>query len=297
MLLKHPEAVVELPRETILQDWNYGWEPSSVGHVSALQDAGFEVWGMPSVRCAPDGYRGTRWRSHLNNLRDFVPHCRSAGYIGMIQSSWAYSGECGYEWEARSKLLELHGMGRRYPTSGFRMALDAFACALRIASPIRPAEVVCRYARDRFGLTVAEARKLWHVLKIDATPAEVLGTENHNDPRAVLRKALGARRTLTAIRPGRNSGEFEHFRLMIDLTIQQLRIMAIEREVHSDGFTAARRGRTARKLAKLFPAAEDLDRRFIELNTGYLHSCELAEENRLRNRKMHLLYDRLSGRC
>ena len=44
-------------------------------------------------------------------------------------------------------------------------------------------------------------------------------------------------------------------------------------------------------------AAEDLDRRFVELNTGYLHPAELAEENRLRNRKMHLLYDRLSGRC
>jgi hexosaminidase len=296
MVLKHPEAVAELPPETILQDWNYGSGPSSASDVSALQETGLEIWGMPSIRSAPDCYHGTRWEAHLRNLRDYIPRSRSAGYRGMILSSWAYTGECGYEWEARAKLLELHGFDRRYPTSGFRLALDAFACALGSATAIRPADVACGYAQDRFGLTLTEARKIWRVLQLDATPVEVLGKRKHNDPSVVLRKALGAKRTLAAIQPRRYADEFEHLRLMMDFTIQRLRLMVIERKVHSTDFTSSRRARAARKLARLFSAAEDLDLRFIELNTGYLHPSELAEENRRRNRAMHLLYDRLAGR-
>ena len=296
MVLRYPEAVSQLPAGTILQDWNYGWGPSSASDVAALQDTGFEIWGMPSIRCAPDAYHGTRWEAHLKNLRDYLPRSRSAGYTGMILSSWAYSGECGYEWEGRARLLELHGFGRRYPTSGFRLGLDAFARALDSAAPIRPADVVYRYAQDRFGLRLTEARRLWRVLQLDATPVEPLGRKKSSNPAAVLRKALGARRTLAAIQPCRCADEFEHFRLMTDLTIHRLRLMVVERQVHSRGFTSAMRTRAAGKLAALLAAAEELDRRFVELNTGYLHPSELAEENRRRNRGMHLLYDRLAGR-
>ena len=295
MVLRHPEALPALPPETILQDWNYGWGPSSASDVSALRDTGLEIWGMPSIRCAPDSYQGTRWEGHLKNLRDYIPRSRSAGYAGMILSSWSYQGECGYEWESRARLLELHGFGRRYPTSGFRLAMDAFARTLGSTTPIRPADVACDYARDRFGLTATEARRFWRVLQLDSTPAEALGRGKRRDPRLVLHQALGARRTLAALQPRRHRDEFEHFRLMTDLTVQRLRLMVIERQVHSAGFTSARRSRAARKLTELLVDAEALDRRFVQLNTGYLHPAELAEENRRRNRPLHLLYDRMAG--
>src|SRR6476661_7088278 len=54
--LKHPEALKLLPKQTILVDWNYGWDMNNFGEHEKLMQAGFEVWGAPSIRSHPDNY-------------------------------------------------------------------------------------------------------------------------------------------------------------------------------------------------------------------------------------------------
>jgi hypothetical protein len=57
MVLKHPEALDELPRDIIFIDWNYGWALDRFGSdPRILIEHGFEVWGSPALRSNPDNY-------------------------------------------------------------------------------------------------------------------------------------------------------------------------------------------------------------------------------------------------
>lgn len=74
ILLKHPEAASELPKQTIFIDWNYGWKTNYFGDISSLQKQGFTFWGSPAIRSHPDNWYVTCWEKHLDNQRDFIPY-------------------------------------------------------------------------------------------------------------------------------------------------------------------------------------------------------------------------------
>lgn len=53
IILKHPEAIQELPKDIIYVDWNYGWEPDYFGKLDNLINLGVKMWGAPSLRSHP----------------------------------------------------------------------------------------------------------------------------------------------------------------------------------------------------------------------------------------------------
>ena len=85
--LKYPEAIRELPLQTVFVDWNYGWDMNNFGEHEKLVQSGYEVWGAPALRSHPDNYFLTEWGKHFKNISDFIPECRKLGYKGMIMTS------------------------------------------------------------------------------------------------------------------------------------------------------------------------------------------------------------------
>ncbi len=293
MLLKHPEAVGEMPRESIFIDWNYGWKPNYFGDISQVERQGFEMWGAAALRCHPDNHSVTRWERHFDNIRDFVPYARSHGYQGMFLTSWSTSGIYGFEWDHGSEVVEMYPVRRAYPLAGFRILEAAYAEALKQEKPIVPEDFVKRYATERFGLSPAEGAKLWRSLTLDATPIQQ-GVDVH----ALHVKALQVKRLLASLHPLRHVNEFEHLRLMADLREFHARFKKLENEVQSPQFSATQLPYKIRALGKLIKESQLLDQRFLRINKGFLYEKALVEDAAVRTKKLRKLYDCLtrSGR-
>jgi hypothetical protein len=295
MLLHHPEAVSHLPKDTILVDWNYGWEINRFGNVKNLIKKGCTFWGSPSLRSGPDNFFLTKWNKHLENIRDFIPFARRAGYQGMVMTSWSTSGRYGYEWDQGFEVVQMYTISHRYPLSGFRMLVTAFAEALKNPAAINPKSFVMQYTVERFGFSKKTAMKFWNILGSYSTHVESKRTPGGKRPLTLLREAVRAGRILKGIKPLRNRREFDHFVLMLDLRINYLSFKVLEDRYQSPACRAAQVPALRRKLKKVIAEAPSLDKRYLSLNKDYLYTPELKNENQIRNKKMKLLYKRMAG--
>lgn len=122
--LKYPDALKDLPKETIFMDWNYGWGLNKFGDHSKLMETGFEIWGAPSIRSAPDNYYLTLWNKHFENIKTFVPQARALGYKGIVMTSWSTSGLYSPIFESATDIIDLPAVRRVYPITGFNMLIE-----------------------------------------------------------------------------------------------------------------------------------------------------------------------------
>ncbi len=296
ILLRYPEAATEMPGETIYIDWNYGWKTNYFGDITALQEQGLEFWGSPAIRSHPDNAWVTCWEKHFNNQRDFIPYAREAGYTGIIMTSWSTSGVYGFTWDVNYEVMEMEQIRNTYPLSGFRILIASYAQALNQPEPIDPHKFVVRYAVERFGLTETEGELLWETLIIapelivNGKPAS---STSIRDMRDTVASAVAKMKTLKALK---NNNEFEHLRLMLDLRDHYLAFKEVESRFNSPDFSTDDRAGIAAELAPLIRDSRKLDKRFARLNKGFLYDTEIAEQNIIRNRKMMLLHERLTGK-
>ena len=295
MLLKHPEAAGELPKETILMDWNYGWKTNYFGNISNLQEKGFTFWGASSVRSHPDNWYVTDWITHFNNQKDFIPYARSAGYQGMVTTSWSTSGVYSSTWDVGNEVLDMEPIRNNYPLSGFRMLVALYTQSLKQAAAIDPKAFVVQYAATRFGLTQKEGAQLWQALML---PPELIvqGKPAKSASIAAMRiQNDSSRKLLNGLHPLKNKNEFEHYRLMADLRDYYLAYKEIEAEYNAADFSRSNARLLLPKLKRLMDVSKTLDQRFYTLNTGFLYDSELQKQNGIRNRPVQQLYKRLAN--
>lgn len=287
MLLRHPGAARQLPKSTILLDWNYGWEVDKFGKLANLENLGFEMWGAPALRSAPDNHALTCWEKHLDNFRDYLPFARSKNFQGMILTSWSTSGIYGYEWEQQGMLQEMHPVRRVYPMEGFRILFDAFVAALGAETKWVPEEFVRAYAVDHFGFAKPDAGKLWAVLQ---EGGEMVGPATEIGP--LYLKALRAQRLLRRLKPSKNARDFAHLRLMVDLREHYLSGKALEARANRPSFRA-----TSLFLANMnawLKSSTWLHQRFVRLNRGNLYAAEQRAEFAFRTAVLRALSERLT---
>lgn len=294
--LKHPDALKLLPPQTIFVDWNYGWDLNNFGDHEKLVQAGFEVWGAPSLRSHPDNYFMTQWEKHFKNIRDFIPTSRQLGYKGMIMTSWSTSGQYSAVFETSDDIVDLYAIRHGYPITGFNMLLKAYTQSLRTDKPLNIPDFIRTYSNRQYGFDSEQAASFWKALT--TTPYEVkqgeviapipMTVQQIADSQAV------AVNTLHALQPVKNKGEFEHYRLMADIRMLYLNYQKIEKEVNMPSFTNVAVPVVLQRLKQLQNDAKKIDQRFIQLNKNTLYLAELQQENNLRDSKINLLYNRLA---
>jgi len=294
--LKYPEAIKLLPKETIFVDWNYGWDLNRFGDLNKLLETGYEIWGAPSLRSGPDNYFLTLWENHFNNIRDFIPTARKLGYKGMVMTSWSTSGLYSTVFENTADIIDLYAMWHRYPLTGYNMLLAAYAEGLKSDKPLQVKSFIEKYAKDTYGFNKAEARTFWKALS--AAPYNIrkgkVQGENPIPIPVILDSTILAAKALNALKPTKNKEEFEHYKLMTDIRVQYLAYQNLESQVNSDTYTAAQTPAILPRLQEIITQSAALNKRFIALNKNYYYTTELQEENRFRNVKAQLLYDRLA---
>lgn len=293
ILLKYPEAAAELPKETIFIDWNYGWKTDHFGDIGALQKQGLVFWGSPAIRSHPDNWYVTEWEKHFNNQRDFIPYARKAGYKGMVMTSWSTSGLYGFTWDVNYEVLDMKQIRNTYPLSGFRILVASYAQALKQKEPLDPKAFVTKYAAERFGFTKPESEKFWETFTI---PQEII-----RDGKPVNSNCIGDLQTETgkikdilySLSPKRNQQEFEHFRLMIDLRDFYLKFKEIKAIYNSANFSRDEANKLIPELEKLMEDSKKLDKRFYDLQKGFLSDEGIEEQAEFRKLDLVNTYNRI----
>lgn len=294
--LKYPEAIKELPPQTVFVDWNYGWDMNNFGDHEKLVKAGYEVWGTPALRSHPDNYFLTEWEKHFKNISDFIPACRKLGYKGIVMTSWSTSGQYSPVFETSDDIIDLYAIRHVYPITGFNMLLKAYTQSLRTDKPLDIPDFILSYSKQQYGFNEQQAAAFWKALT--TTPYEIKqGEVIAQSPMTVEQLAdsqATAVKTLHGLQPTNNKEEFEHYRLMADIRMLYLNYQKIEKQVNMPSFAKAQLPAVVQQLKQLLTDSKKIDQRFIDLNKNTLYLGELNEENNLRDNKINLLYQRLA---
>ena len=294
--LKHPEALKLLPKQTILVDWNYGWDLNNFGDHEKLMESGFEIWGAPSLRSHPDNYFLTQWEKHFNNIRNFIPTCRKLGYKGIIMTSWSTSGQYSTVWESSDDIIDLYAIRHVYPITGFNILLNAYAKSIQLQKALDIGSFVKTFSKEQYGFNEKQSSAFWKALTTcpyEVMQGKVVTSSNINVSQLADSQALAVK-TLYELKPLKNNQEFEHYRLMADIRMLYLSYQKIEEEVNAPDFDKPKLPSVLMQLKKLLVDAKQIDQRFISLNKNTLYPEQLKEENNLRNSKILLLYQRLA---
>jgi len=292
--LKYPDALKNLPKETIFMDWNYGWDLNKFGDHEKLMKTGFEIWGAPSIRSAPDNYFLTVWNKHFENIKTFIPQARTLGYKGMVMTSWSTSGIYSPIFESATDIIDLPAVRRVYPITGFNMLIEAYFQALKSKNALNTDEFVKNYSRSTYGFNAQEASQFWQALK--ATPYEINQGVVSNRKMSVKNlqdSALAASKILHQLKPLKNKAEYAHYVLMADIRDFYLACMAVEAEINHPDYNQEKAKALLQVLNKLKP--DELNKRFIELNKNTFYRSELQTENELRNARLKGLKDKLEN--
>lgn len=105
IILKHPEQLDKIPRDTIMLSWGYEARPSFEDKIIPFEKSGYEFFVCPGLsdwnRILPDFQRAEV------NIRNYVRDGFRHGAIGMLNTEWKDNGEnlnaCnwhGYAWGA-----------------------------------------------------------------------------------------------------------------------------------------------------------------------------------------------------
>ncbi|GET25396.1 family 20 glycosylhydrolase [Prolixibacter sp. NT017] len=295
IVLKYPEAVKQLPKQTVYVDWNYGWKINHFGDIGKLLDQGLTFWGSPAIRSHPDNWYTTDWQKHFNNQHDFIPYARKAGYQGMVMTSWSTSGVYGFTWDTNYEVIDMHAIRNVYPLSGFHILVAAYAQSLKQAEPLNPEKFVVQYAQDRFGLTAAEGEKLWKILLVSPNLVKVDTPEDVAKLDSIRKSVDAAKAMMATLTPKDHQKEFAHLRLMLDLRDFYLAFKQVESVYESDQYNREMGKVILPKLKKLLDESKDLNARFAELNKGFLYPDEIKQQNHIRNEKLKNIYEAVAN--
>ena len=310
MILAHPDAIADMPKNVIYIDWNYGWKFDRFGENprTLIKEYGLKFWGASSIRSSPDDYHVTSWSKHMKNQAVYVSYARESGFEGMVLTSWSTSGEYGYEW-FWPEVVEIFPLRQvyphAYPNDAFRMNTLGFIEAVQQEKTFKPKDFAHQYAQQRFGLTAGESERLWNILTDESLSNKVIigssplsGIKGLPDKKRVVSATLAKVRelqaALTKIVPKKNQKEFAHYHLQIDFREYYLSFRQIQYLVQSTAFTEKNNPEAIKQLEKLLARSVELNKRFKKLFTGTLYDTEIERLNQYRNKKAILLHQRLT---
>ena len=297
--LNYPDALNELPKETVLVDWNYGWDLNRFGDHEKLMKSGYEIWGSPAIRSAQDNYFLTDWEKHFKNIETFIPQAKQLGYKGMVMTSWSTSGSYSPVFESSTEIIDLHAIRRVYPISGFNMLIAAYLESLKVSQPLDAENFVYQYAKDTYGFNQEQSALFWKALKTapyEVNQGEVIhGAVKKEDVtiKTLLDSASVANKEIHQLKPKRNKEEFKHYQLMADIRVFYLTCMMVEAEMNSENYSATQASQLLKTLNNLVP--EKIDKKFSKLNKNLLNSSEIALENHLRNKRLEELKEKIGN--
>lgn len=289
MILKHPEAVGQLPKDLIILDWNYGWDWDHFGPFSNIEGKDLSLWGATALRSGPDNINIVMWKKHFDNLATYIPEARRRGLKGMIETSWSTSGQYSFVYDEPGHINQMQPWREVYPLSGFRILQIAYCKAVNSMEPLDWRAFVKNYGEERFGIKDGET----FLSYFDRVPLNVNRRTKVSDVEAELKSFKELKESFGKLKPSANKNEFEHFRLMLDIRINYLEYKIIDLKRESPDYTAPKAAELKSAIEPVYKESLKLRKRFINLNKSYLKDPSISCSNWLYFGSIEDLYQTL----
>jgi hypothetical protein len=229
IILTHPEHLGQVPRNAIINDWDYysvadepqavepgraEWMSTGLGHADQLAERGFRVLASPAVRACPDGLYNIDYRLHAENVRAFCGKAVEKKFTGVLLTSWAHAGGCDTvfaEWHRPS-------VTAAYPTTPrLPVELTWFLVALGAEYAWQADRPPLKTVVERFG-------SLWHGLDPQAAN-RLLQTQylsgrrvgSGEEARKNIQKIYSAIEIAKNLQPRRRKDTFKHVLFSLQL--------------------------------------------------------------------------------
>ena len=195
IILKHPDCLGEIPKDTIMLSWGYEGAASFEAKIIPFKEAGYEFFVCPGIsdwnRILPDFQRAEI------NIRNYVRDGLKHGAIGMLNTEWKDNGENlnavnwqGYAWGAEcawnGAATESADFNRRLGGVLFGEKGDHFGQAIGLLSQIPRLP----WMEKVYGSGVLDIRLFWDKdLPLKKSPAAL--REQANQLLPPIRTAIG----------------------------------------------------------------------------------------------------------
>jgi hexosaminidase len=125
IILKHPNRLDEIPKDTIMLTWGYGAKPSFESQIKPFAQSGYEFFVCPGInnwnRILPD------FGNTTTNIHNFVRDGLKLGALGMLNTAWEDDGEAlnGYKWHGYAWGAECAWTGSATTPEDFKARIGA----------------------------------------------------------------------------------------------------------------------------------------------------------------------------
>jgi hexosaminidase len=125
IILKHPDHLGEIPRDTIMLTWGYDARPSFEDQILPFTQSGFAFFVCPGVnnwsRILPD------FGGAVTNIQNFVRDGAKHGALGMLNTDWEDDGEAlnAVKWHADAWAAECSWNASSTPIASFNRRIGA----------------------------------------------------------------------------------------------------------------------------------------------------------------------------
>lgn len=296
IILEHPEAINDLPKDVVFVDWNYGWDIRLRETIEKLVNEGATFWGATALRSGPDNIYLTQWKKHFMNLVDFVEFAKSMGYSSMIQTSWSTSGTYGYHYDNGYEIINMQPVRLVYPEAGFRILNAATAEAFASKERFDPKNFVRRYALEHLGLTDDGAVTLWEYFCIPQEPVYVKSGKDASgtDISELVTQTQKMLEKIGSLKSKSGKDELTHLSMMLKIRLNYLRFKSIEHRYESPDFRICDALALRMELQAVCMEGKAVGKEFARLNRGYLKDDEIRHICNEMNEKKEALLDVLS---
>ena len=296
IILKYPEYAQDLPKEAIFVDWNYGNKPKNESKIAQLQKEGYEFWGAPSLRSAPDNLYITDWVKHFENQDLYIPFAKKSSFSGIIMTSWSTSGVYSYIWDHPSyRLTHLEEIRNVYPLAGYNILIESYLYALKNNS-VNYLDFIRKYAIRQFGFNNNESEVF---LSMFVTPAYIIEgnkikSNSEKTVSSLLDEIEEMKNSIAKLKPKNNKKEFAHLKLMLDIRYNHIALKNQEVFFNDQNVTKQEVVKIFNAVKKIKKEEERIDKEFIKLNKGDYYLSELVHLNNIRKKEAIELYYKLN---
>lgn len=283
MVLQHPEALAFLPENTILIDWNYGWDLNRFGPLrEIIKNKKFTFWGAAAIRSHPDNYFLTDWQRHLENIYTYTPFTRE-NFKGVFLTSWATSGVYDYIREPSNHVIEIIPLRRTYPDVSMEFLENIFA---EVANQPKHDSSIFAELQKFFGINKKQSITVWENLtknqkRINGKTLE----EKLDNCEGYLSAAQQHLIALNDIKVKSNMDVFEQLLLHQKMRAHYLKQRQIGFMIEKTGMNQDLK----QEITQLGHESKVLDRDYIRLFKDHYHIDSLQEDCEARAKNLQVL--------
>lgn len=283
MVLKYPKYYNNLPKKTIILDWNYGWKFNP--KLNSIIDSGYTCWGAAAMRSSPDNFYNIDIKRHFDNLFEYYYDALNAGFQGFVLTSWATSGKFSYLYQSDRDIVELLPIRRVYPIQ--RDIFFKYVSKLKKVK-IKPIDFIQQYFNEKFGFDTITAKLLAVSFYTNSKRVSSHNSSGIEKYIPIERERLDL---LEKNKPKINKAEYRNFVLLQRIKVSYFELILIEKNYYLLKNNDKTRGLNL-QVKIIGKSLDAIDKEYIRMFKGIITNSEIMKDIAYRRRYFNTIVEK-----